>query len=158
VGRILGIDGIVLAAFASIKPVWCAHLKNFDSSPLQVSHQTCTISTRTLYPNALNKTECVYRTQHRFVTVPGRRKKLATQYTIMRINDSSYMQIFMRINSTHNRRFLLIHCLLSSMFNKLWWDSTQSYCLDKTVKRQAIRPFFGHMQRRGETTLQDVPG
>jgi hypothetical protein len=36
-------------------------------------------------------------------------------------------------------------------------DFTGTGYLDRTVKRQRVRPFLGHMQRRGETSPFGVP-
>jgi len=38
-----------------------------------------------------------------------------------------------------------------------WGDSTVTVYLDKTVKRQSVRPFLSHMYRRGETSPLGVP-
>src|SRR3954447_24672958 len=37
-------------------------------------------------------------------------------------------------------------------------DPTGTGCMDKTVTRQSVRPFSGHMQWRGGTSPRRVPG
>lgn len=47
-------------------------------------------------------------------------------------------------------------CALQVRSTEEWLRRTG--CLDRTVKRQNVRPFLGHMHRRGKTPPRGVPG
>jgi hypothetical protein len=51
-GGILGIQRIVLAAFAPVAPVWRGHFQHRDFSVLQVAQQACAIRSGTLHTDA----------------------------------------------------------------------------------------------------------
>src|SRR6266852_2063608 len=92
--------------------------------------------------------------------MPGGREALAAQYAVMFVNDGGHVQVLVGIDATYDARVTSSFFLhrSSPVLDSGSGDFTGTGYLDRTVKRQRVRPFLGHMQRRGETSPFGVPG
>src|SRR6266481_3654037 len=92
--------------------------------------------------------------------MPGGREALAAQYAVMFVNDGGHVQVLVGIDATYDAGVTSSFFLhrSSPVLDSGSGDFTGTGYLDRTVKRQRVRPFLGHMQRRGETSPFGVPG
>jgi len=67
---------------------------------------------------------------------------------IMFIDNGSDMKIFMRVDAANDRaRYNLLNFHTDSPAQTLDRRFAETGCLDRTVTRQDVRPFLGHMHR-----------
>jgi hypothetical protein len=67
---------------------------------------------------------------------------------IVLIDNGSDMKIFMRVDAANDRaRYNLLNFHTGSPSQTLDRRFTETGCLDRTVTRQKVRPFLGHMHR-----------
>src|SRR3546814_13106745 len=75
-GRILGIDGVVLATFASVCFVWSRHFLHHDAIGLTVMQQSGAVASRAFHSHAFASAARAPPGNHPLIPMPGRRETL----------------------------------------------------------------------------------
>jgi hypothetical protein len=109
-GRVLGIEIVVLATLATVLPVGCRDLQHLDAGLLQVAEQPRAIGAGRLDPDTPERPEGAHPGEHELVAVPGGRKRLASENLVMLVDDRGDVQILVGVDAAHHeaaRRTLL---------------------------------------------------
>src|SRR3546814_17502016 len=101
--RILGIDGVVLATFASVCFVWSRHFQHHDAIGLKVTQQSGAVASRAFHSNAFDSAERAHPGDHLLIPMPGRRDTLTAQHNIVFLHACGNMKILVRLNASVDR-------------------------------------------------------
>ena len=91
--------------------------------------------------------------------MPGRWEALAAENPVMFVDDGGDMEILVCIDAAHDEAvgdaLLDLH---GRTPEECIGASANTECLDRTVTRQNVRPYSGHMHRQGEPRRQVFSG
>jgi hypothetical protein len=157
---ILRIKIVVLAALPTIPAVWCRDLQDLDAGVLQVAKKSRAVGACCLDADPPKLAERAHPGEHLLVAVPGRWEALAAENPVMFVDDGGDMEILVCIDAADDETVgdALLDLHGRTPEGECIGASANTECLDRTVTRQNVRPFSGHMHRQGEPRRQVFPG
>ena len=115
---------------------------------LHVTQQSCTVGAGRLNTDTLERSKGAHPGEHLLVAVSGCREALACQHPIQLIDNGRDMKILVRIDAADDTTGRpLLPSILALPARQKVNGSTRAGCLDRTVTRQNVRPFLGHLHR-----------
>jgi hypothetical protein len=105
VGRVLGVEIVVLATPAAILLIGRRDLEDRNASLLHEAQQPCAVAARGFYADALQVPEGAHPDEHLPIALAGSGEGLRSEYPILLVNSRSDVKILVRIDATNDAAF-----------------------------------------------------
>src|SRR5271163_2459757 len=159
-GRVLGVEIVVLSSPPSILLVGGRDLEDHDLCLLHKAQEPCAVAAGRLDSDALKLTEGEHPGEHLAIALPGRGEGSCSEDPILLIDYRCDVKILMGIDAADNVSLSPFDDRHSQppdchALTGLHRDRMRGQDSHETME---VRPFSGHRHRRGKASPQGVPG